>query len=199
MSIMELGAIGEFVGAIAVVLTLIYLTIQVRQSREAMEENSRLARTSAMEHQSDVVSRWRGRLINDADVATLWQKAVDGEVVDEITAIRIQNLLIDWFNTYRSYFLRARAVGHDGLAEQAVASLAMPLVRIPRLVPRWRKDPAATHAIPRSRLAARAKCTAGARTPGDPPARRSPGTAPSPGTTPADLELNVGSPGSGPR
>ncbi len=137
MSIMELGAIGEFVGAIAVVLTLIYLTIQVRQSREAMEENSRLARTSAMEHQSDVVSRWRGRLINDAEVATLWQKAVDGEVVDEITGIRIQNLLIDWFNTYRSYFIRAKAVGHEGLAEQAVASIALPMLRSPSLHNYW--------------------------------------------------------------
>ena len=137
MSIMELGSIGEFVGAIAVVLTLIYLTIQVRQSREAMEENSRLARTSAMERQSDVVSRWRGRLINDADVATLWHKVVDGEDVDEITAIRIQNLLIDWFNTYRSYFLRARAVGLEGLAEQAVKSIALPMVGSPSLHTYW--------------------------------------------------------------
>ena len=76
-------------------------------------------------------------MINDADVATLWQKAVDGEVVDEITAIRIQNLLIDWFNTYRSYFIRARAVGHEGLAEQAVASIAVPMVGSPSLHKYW--------------------------------------------------------------
>ena len=46
MSILELGALGEFVGALAVVATLIYLTIQVRQSKEAMQENSRLARAA---------------------------------------------------------------------------------------------------------------------------------------------------------
>ena len=34
MSIMELGALGEFVAAMAVLITLIYLTIQVRGARE---------------------------------------------------------------------------------------------------------------------------------------------------------------------
>ena len=42
-TIQMLGNLGEFVGAFAVVATLIYLTIQVRHSREAMEESSRLA------------------------------------------------------------------------------------------------------------------------------------------------------------
>ena len=34
MSIMELGALGEFVGAIAVVVTLVYLAVQVRHNAE---------------------------------------------------------------------------------------------------------------------------------------------------------------------
>ena len=33
MSIMELGALGEFLGVFALVATLIYLSIQVRQAR----------------------------------------------------------------------------------------------------------------------------------------------------------------------
>ena len=33
MSIMELGALGEFFGVFALVATLIYLSIQVRQAR----------------------------------------------------------------------------------------------------------------------------------------------------------------------
>ena len=43
MTIMELGALGEFVGAIAVVVTLAYLAIQIRQNTHAMEEGKRLA------------------------------------------------------------------------------------------------------------------------------------------------------------
>ncbi len=37
-----LGNFGEFVGAIAVVATLVYLAIQVRHSKDAMEANTRL-------------------------------------------------------------------------------------------------------------------------------------------------------------
>ena len=35
-------SLGEFVGAIAVVATLVYLALQVRHSKEAMEANTRL-------------------------------------------------------------------------------------------------------------------------------------------------------------
>ena len=49
-TIQILGNLGEFVGAFAVVATLIYLTIQVRHSRDAMQENSRLARVISHEH-----------------------------------------------------------------------------------------------------------------------------------------------------
>ena len=40
-----LGNYGEFVGAITVVATLIFVGIQVRQSRIAMSENNRLSKT----------------------------------------------------------------------------------------------------------------------------------------------------------
>jgi len=43
VSIIELGALGEFVWAIAVVVTLIYLAIQIRQNTRAMDEGRRLA------------------------------------------------------------------------------------------------------------------------------------------------------------
>jgi hypothetical protein len=43
-----LGNLGEFVGSFAVVSTLIYLTIQVRHSRDAMQENARLAQGAVL-------------------------------------------------------------------------------------------------------------------------------------------------------
>ena len=42
-----LGNYGEFVGAIAVVVTLVYLAVQVRHSREATEANTRSLRSVA--------------------------------------------------------------------------------------------------------------------------------------------------------
>ena len=130
-----LGSLGEFVGAIAVVLTLVYLAIQVRHgsallaaSNAAMEENTRLARAAAMDRHNDAVSRWRGRLIENEEVALLWQKAVRGDDLDDLTRIRLDNLLIDWINTYRSNFRRAKAVGDEGLARQTVMSVVPHIV-----------------------------------------------------------------------
>ena len=40
-TIQMLGSLGEFVGAIAVVATLVYLAIQVRHSKEAMQANTK--------------------------------------------------------------------------------------------------------------------------------------------------------------
>ena len=135
MNIMELGALGEFVGAIAVVVTLIYLAIQVRHSASllehnntAMEENTKLAQVAAMDRYSDSVSRWRGRLIEHEDVAALWHKAINDDEVEGIESVRLDNLYIDWNNTYRANFARANAIGDDVLARQAVMSV-VPVIK----------------------------------------------------------------------
>ena len=43
MSILELGALGEFLGSFAVLATLVYLAVQVRHSRDLLEENRKIA------------------------------------------------------------------------------------------------------------------------------------------------------------
>jgi hypothetical protein len=53
MTIMELGALGEFVGAIGVVLTLAYLAIQIRQNTHAMEEGKRAALAQTYQMRAD--------------------------------------------------------------------------------------------------------------------------------------------------
>ncbi len=45
MTLQDWGAIGEVVGALAVVVTLIYLAKQIRQNTHAMEEGRRRSAT----------------------------------------------------------------------------------------------------------------------------------------------------------
>lgn len=144
MTILELGALGEFLGALAVVATLIYLSIQVRHSRglleaqrASMEEGTRLARAAAMDRHNDTVSRWRGRLIQDPEVSSLWHKATTGAELDQVESLRLQNLFIDWLNTFRSNFRHAKAIGEDGLARQAVLTVASDLGKSPLLRKYW--------------------------------------------------------------
>ena len=141
-----LGNYGEFLGAIGVIATLVYLAIQVRQSsvllthnNAAMEESTKLARVAAMDGYSGSVSRWRGRLVENEEVAALWHKAMNDELVDGVDGVRLQNLLIDWSNTYRANFTRARAVDDNLLARQAVMSL-VPAIKKSRTLRRHWED-----------------------------------------------------------
>jgi hypothetical protein len=111
--------------------------VLLEANKQATEENTRLARVAALDRHNDAVSRWRGRLIENAEVARIWQKAVDGGDFDEVERLRLQNLHIDWINTYRTTFNRAKAVGDEGLARQAVLSVAPLLSRSSVLGAGW--------------------------------------------------------------
>ncbi len=47
MNIMELGALGEFLGSIGVIATLVYLAVQIRQNTQSMDESMRFAKANA--------------------------------------------------------------------------------------------------------------------------------------------------------
>jgi len=53
MNIMELGAIGEFVGSIAVLATLVYLAVQLRQSKELLERNEKISLSQVNQARTD--------------------------------------------------------------------------------------------------------------------------------------------------
>jgi hypothetical protein len=64
MTWQDWGAIGEIVGAVAVVVTLIYLAKQIKQNTHAMEEARRLALAQTYQMRSDAL---QGMLVHAAD------------------------------------------------------------------------------------------------------------------------------------
>ena len=57
MTINELGSLGEFIGSIGIVVTLIYLAIEIRQNTRSMDEGRKLALVDAMLRRNDVIER----------------------------------------------------------------------------------------------------------------------------------------------
>ena len=55
MTIIELGALGEFLGALGVIATLIYLSIQVRHNTRSMDESKRLALAQTYQMRADAL------------------------------------------------------------------------------------------------------------------------------------------------
>ena len=68
MSISELGSIGEFISGLAVLITLIYLAIQVRQTRKVVMAQAYHSRSEALQElsmrvaESESLSRIQGKL-----------------------------------------------------------------------------------------------------------------------------------------
>ena len=75
-TIQDLGALGEFVGAIAVVVTLAYLAIQIRQAKTVLAES---ARSSRLQSEMDVLLATAGESIWAAGMEKIY--SIEG--VDE--------------------------------------------------------------------------------------------------------------------
>jgi hypothetical protein len=55
MTIIELGALGELLGSIAVLATLVYLSVQIRQNTRSMDESKKLALAQTYQMRADAL------------------------------------------------------------------------------------------------------------------------------------------------
>ncbi len=80
MTLMEtaqlLGNFGEFVGAFAVVLTLFYLAIQVKNAKEATDQNTAALRSQASIAVNDGLWQLQSALYADADMTDIWTRGL---------------------------------------------------------------------------------------------------------------------------
>jgi len=76
MSIMELGALGEFVGAFAVVATLVYLAFQIRQNTKQLALNEQTSRVAAANASATALRVERRSAYENADLADLWLRGM---------------------------------------------------------------------------------------------------------------------------
>ena len=75
MSMQDLGSLGEMVGAIAVLATLIYLAVQTKQTRLAAEQTAKFAASEATHSAEGGYARWRMSISGNTDVAKIMAKA----------------------------------------------------------------------------------------------------------------------------
>jgi len=105
MSVAQLlGNLGEFVGAIAVVVTLGYLAVQVRHSREATEANSRsvaqserVARAQVRSAITDQIIRINSLILSEPVLFDVQQKSMRDQPIDDAEARRLRTLAFVWF------------------------------------------------------------------------------------------------------
>ena len=80
------GAISEIVGVVAIIASLIYVAIQIRQSTD-------IARATIVHETSVSFSRFHELLAADAELADIYLRGVKGEDLTEIDTRRFNSLI----------------------------------------------------------------------------------------------------------
>ena len=108
-----IGAIGELVGGLAVVLTLIYIAFQVRQSSKQIDQHSRALDASTFYAAGEGFNRWFALLIQDEAIADLWLRGITGESLNPTDKMRFSSMATMLFITLENNFHQIQLGTHS--------------------------------------------------------------------------------------
>ena len=97
MSVSELGSLGEFIGSIAVLITLIYLTLQIRQNTNAVQGSNEKQMTSET---LDFVKQ----IVTDNELRDLWHRVATDQPMDADDRLRYLWLMAYWFTMCEGWY-----------------------------------------------------------------------------------------------
>ena len=87
MTLIELGAVGEFVGAIGVIATLAYLATQIRQNTRSMEDGKRLALAQTYQMRADALQSMMVDAANSEHVGSILVKLTGLGYPENVSAL----------------------------------------------------------------------------------------------------------------
>jgi hypothetical protein len=108
VSLEDLGNIGEFVGAIGVVLSLVYLAIQIRQNTRQLEQNTRSVRSSSFHAAANAAGAYISPIAQDEGLAEILDRGLRGESLTDTQLTRFDALLSRLFGAYEDLFYQHR-------------------------------------------------------------------------------------------
>jgi hypothetical protein len=141
MTLQDWGALGEVIGALGVVITLIYLTKQIRLNTEAMEESRKLALAQTYQMRSDALQAMTVGAADSQHIGPIIDKLTQLGYPEDVTSIakltndersrfRLWQIAqqTHWDNMYFQY-------QHGYLDDESYEEVFKPRVR--RLAPTW--------------------------------------------------------------
>jgi hypothetical protein len=92
-----IGAVGEIAGALAVIVTLGYLAIQIRQGINSVQGATEL-------EASKQFTDWHARITNSIELRTVWDKAAGGESLSDVERVQYMWLISELFFMIEGFF-----------------------------------------------------------------------------------------------
>lgn len=108
----QLGNLGDFVGGVAVLVTLAYLAIQIRQNTAQVKKASELARADTWARSVEAFSNFRALLISDSEVADIFLRGCrDSSSLNPEERLRFYLILQESFHTTQAGIANTTATG----------------------------------------------------------------------------------------
>jgi hypothetical protein len=96
MTLAELGSVGELVGGVATIATLIYLSLQIRANTLATKRQS-------LDDVIDRVIRWQSRLVDSPDLIRSWRNGQESfSTLSDEDQLRFAALSLEIFSALES-------------------------------------------------------------------------------------------------
>jgi hypothetical protein len=96
---------------VAVFASIMFLAIEIRQNQTAIEESNRLNVLEARSLEIEQFNDWRSLLIEDAELARIWDGAMNGQTLQGIDQARFFNLCNNLVWISAGSFERSKALG----------------------------------------------------------------------------------------
>lgn len=140
MSIQDWGAIGEIVGAIAVVASLIYLAVQIRQNTRQISHSLETTKLAAFEQNVESGNRARELFVTDPEIAELFLKGLaDYAGLEATEKFRCNMLFRNLFSSIQGGYIRQLTIGGDPGGFEGVQKTLDRLVKNPG-IHEWLED-----------------------------------------------------------
>ena len=126
-----IGAIGEILGALAVVATLFYLAKQIRQNSASLDRANDYAQASSVHDINSLYIQVFAPLSQNSELAEVYKKALEGAELDPVEAVRFgacANTFLAWVETM--YFQQRHDLGFSTESIDSVEQVIGPYLRM---------------------------------------------------------------------
>jgi hypothetical protein len=132
-----IGAIGEVVGSIAVLATLFYFAIQIRQNNRNVEESLRSLRLGAADSTVTTFARYR-ELVSQKGIAEIYVRGcAEYESLTEPERVQFGAVMDEYLFSYWSVFRRLQEGAYEDVDWQAHMSSLPDVLRRPGVAICW--------------------------------------------------------------
>ena len=141
MNLEALGNLGDFLGGIGVIVTLIYLAVQIRQNTAQLRRNERYARNDAIDETVRGFNGFRLLLAGDAELASIWSRGLaDPDSLDETEGVRFDLLRRTFTYTHQANIMRIGSVDPEGENLELMRVAFQEVLRTPGFETWWKRN-----------------------------------------------------------